>query len=60
MGTGCTSLPETIELSRFATEAGAALLVAPPSYYEADDRGVEDFFRRLFDALPDQASVPPP
>ena len=56
-GTGCTSLPETIELSRFAAEAGAALLVAPPSYYEADDRGVDDFFLRLFDALPDQASV---
>ena len=56
-GTGCTSLPETIELSRIAIEAGAAVLVAPPSYYEADERGVDDFFLRLFDALPDQANV---
>ena len=56
-GTGCTALPETIELSRLATEAGAALLVAPPSYYEADERGVEEFFLRLLESLPSEARV---
>ena len=56
-GTGCTSLPETIELSRFAAERGAALLVAPPSYYDFDERGVSAYFRALFEALPSDARV---
>jgi 4-hydroxy-tetrahydrodipicolinate synthase len=58
-GTGCTALPETIELSRFAVEQGAAgLLVAPPSYYDPFDvRGVNAYFVRLFDALPPSARV---
>jgi 4-hydroxy-tetrahydrodipicolinate synthase len=56
-GTGATSLPETIELSRFAAERGAALLVAPPSYYDFDERGVSAYFRALFEALPSDARV---
>lgn len=57
-GTGCTALPETIDLSRFAVEQGAALLLAPPFYYAPfDERGVEAYFVRLFEALPSEARV---
>ena len=58
-GTGATALPETIELSRLAVGAGAAaILLAPPSYYDAFDvRGVTDYFVRVFDALPREARV---
>jgi 4-hydroxy-tetrahydrodipicolinate synthase len=56
-GTGCTSLPETIELSRFAVDAGAALLVAPPSYYEPSEAGVLDYFRAVFESLDANAQV---
>ena len=57
-GSGCTALPETIALSRFAHERGAALLVAPPSYYDAfDERGVTAYFFELFEALPPDARV---
>ena len=57
-GTGCTSLPETIELSRAAVAAGvAALLIAPPAYYAADEAGMGAYFLRVFDALPADARV---
>jgi 4-hydroxy-tetrahydrodipicolinate synthase len=57
-GTGCTNLPETIELSHFAVERGAdGLLVAPPSYYEATPAGVTAYFARLLEALPPHARV---
>ena len=57
-GTGCTNLPETIELSRFAVEHGAAgLLVAPPSYYPPAPAGTTRYYARLFEALPDDARV---
>jgi 4-hydroxy-tetrahydrodipicolinate synthase len=57
-GTGCNALPETIALSRFAVEHGAALLLAPPSYYEPfDERGVGAYFVRVFEALPPEARV---
>jgi 4-hydroxy-tetrahydrodipicolinate synthase len=56
-GTGCTSLPETIELSKAAVDLGAAVLVAPPSYYEPSDAGVHDYYRNLFEALPGDARV---
>jgi 4-hydroxy-tetrahydrodipicolinate synthase len=57
-GTACTSLRETIALSRAAVAAGAtALLIAPPSYYAPDERGVHEYFRRLFDELPSAARV---
>ena len=58
-GTGATALPETVELSRHAVEAGAvAILLAPPSYYDAFDvRGVTEYFVRVFDQLPQEARV---
>jgi 4-hydroxy-tetrahydrodipicolinate synthase len=56
-GTGCTALPETIELSRFAVERGAALLVPPPSYYPASPAGTTRWYLRLLDALPAEASL---
>ena len=56
-GTGATALPETIELSRFAVERGAAVLVSPPSYYDFDERGAAAYFEALFAALPDDARV---
>lgn len=52
-GTGCTALPETIELSRFAVERGAAgILVAPPWYYDATSAGTTRYFTALLEALP--------
>jgi 4-hydroxy-tetrahydrodipicolinate synthase len=57
-GTGATSLPETIELSRFAVEHGAAgVMVAPPSYFPAERDGVVRYYAALLDALPAQARV---
>ena len=58
-GTGCAALPETIELSRFAAEHGAAaILVTPPFYYAVHDhRGTTAYFERLFAALPSAARV---
>jgi 4-hydroxy-tetrahydrodipicolinate synthase len=50
-GTGCTNLPETIELSRYALALGAlAVLVAPPSFYPPQD--LLGWYGALFDALP--------
>ena len=58
VGTGATALPEAIELSRFAVQKGAAVLVAPPSYYEPyDARGVIAYFLSLLEALPGEARV---
>lgn len=58
VGTGCTNLPETIELSRYAVECGAVgLLVAPPSYYDATARGALDYFLSLLEVLPHEARV---
>jgi 4-hydroxy-tetrahydrodipicolinate synthase len=55
-GTGCTNLPETIELSRHALAHGArAALVVPPTYYGADD--LLGWYGALFDALPEDARV---
>ena len=58
-GTGATALPETIALSLFALEHGAAgVLVAPPSYFDVFDvRGVTSYFLGLFEAMPGGARV---
>jgi 4-hydroxy-tetrahydrodipicolinate synthase len=57
-GTGCTALPETIELSRFALEHGAAaILVAPPWYYDVTPAGTARYLAALLDALPEHARV---
>lgn len=55
-GTGCTNLPETIELSRHALAHGAlAVLVVPPSYYDPQD--LTGWYAALFDALPEDGRV---
>ncbi len=55
-GTGTTSLPETIELSRYALAHGAlAVLVVPPSYFEPED--LTAWYTALFEALPDEGRV---
>jgi 4-hydroxy-tetrahydrodipicolinate synthase len=57
-GTGATSLPETIELSRFALDHGVAgVMVAPPSYFSAERDGVVRYYAALLDALPATARV---
>lgn len=57
-GTGCTALPETIELSRFAVERGAAgILVAPPWYFDTTPAGTTRYYTALLDALPNEARV---
>jgi 4-hydroxy-tetrahydrodipicolinate synthase len=57
-GTGCTALPETIELSRHAIERGSAgILIAPPSFYDATAAGTTRYYDALLAALPDEARV---
>ena len=57
-GTGCSSLPETIELARFALEHGAAgILVAPPCVLPGRARRIGALLRGAARALPDQARV---
>jgi 4-hydroxy-tetrahydrodipicolinate synthase len=54
-GTGLTSLPDTIRLTRHAVELGCAgMLVLPPFYFKdvADD-GLYDYFRRLIAGISD-------
>lgn len=53
-GTGTNALPETIELSRFALDRGAAaVLVIPPWYFPASTAGTVRYFAELLDALPE-------
>ena len=53
-GTGTNALPETIELSRFALERGAAgVLVIPPWYFGATAEGTLAYFREVVAAMPD-------
>jgi 4-hydroxy-tetrahydrodipicolinate synthase len=57
-GTGCSSLPETVELSRFAVEHGAiGILVAPPWYFEAERDGLTRYYDALLRGLPDAVRV---
>lgn len=53
IGTGCASLPDTIELSRYAIEHGAdAALVVPPFYFkQIDPQGLIAYYGTLLDAL---------
>jgi 4-hydroxy-tetrahydrodipicolinate synthase len=54
-GTGLTSLPDTIRLTRHAVELGCAgAMTLPPFYFKnvADD-GLYDYFRRLIDGVAD-------
>jgi len=54
VGTGCAALPETIEISRYAIEAGAdAILVVPPFYFkEVPSQGLWHYYAALLEALP--------
>ncbi len=58
-GTGCASLPETAELSRYALERGAdAVLVVPPFYFkDLDAEGLLAYYDALFAALPNERKV---
>lgn len=49
VGTGCCSLPESIELTKHATEAGVGgVLVLPPFFYkQVADSGVFSYFNNL-------------
>jgi 4-hydroxy-tetrahydrodipicolinate synthase len=51
-GTGCASLPDTVELTRHALQAGAdAVLVIPPFFFKnVTDAGVLAYYQRLCDA----------
>ena len=57
-GTGATSLPETIELSRYALEHGAdGVLVSPPSFFPSERDGTLRYYAALLDALGAEARV---
>ena len=53
IGTGCPAIGDTIELSKHATDAGAAgVLVMPPYLFKSlDPAGVIEWFRSLLDAI---------
>lgn len=52
-GTGCTALPDTIELTRRAHTLGfRAVLLLPPFYYkEVTDDGLYEGFQRMMDGI---------
>ncbi|MHA1528177.1 MAG: dihydrodipicolinate synthase family protein [Alphaproteobacteria bacterium] len=54
-GTGLTSLPDTIRLTRHAAGLGCAgVLVLPPFYYkDVPDDGLYEYYRRLIDGVDD-------
>jgi 4-hydroxy-tetrahydrodipicolinate synthase len=56
VGTGASALPDTVALTRHAFAHGAdAVLIMPPFYFKKpSDRGVAEWYRRVFDL-----SVPP-
>lgn len=58
-GSGCASLIETIELSRYAITQGAdAVLAMPPFYFKSvSEAGVLRYYQAVCDALPAQARV---
>ena len=59
VGTGCASLTDTIEISRYACRAGAdAVMIVPPFYYKGvDDRGLMAYYDAVMAALPAEARV---
>jgi len=59
VGTGCASLSDTIEISRYAHEAGAdGLMIVPPFYYKRiDDAGLIAYYDAVLKALPGDARV---
>jgi 4-hydroxy-tetrahydrodipicolinate synthase len=55
LGTGCAALPDTIELTRAATEAGCAgTLVLPPFFFKGiDGEGVFRAFAQIIEGVAD-------
>ncbi|GAB4111153.1 MAG: dihydrodipicolinate synthase family protein [Roseiflexaceae bacterium] len=53
-GTGCVSLPETIEATNYAINQGAeAAMVLPPFFFKGlSDTGLLSYYRAVCDALP--------
>lgn len=53
VGTGCCSLPETVELTKHAISLGVGgILLLPPFYYKAvDDSGILLYFEELINAV---------
>lgn len=58
-GTGCAALTDTVALSRYAIDRGAAaVLVMPPFYIKnPSELGILSYYRALCDSLPDDARV---
>ncbi len=55
VGTTSMVFDEIIELSRFAKEAGAdSVIILPPYYFPIDEAGVEAYYGRIAELLPDQ------
>jgi 4-hydroxy-tetrahydrodipicolinate synthase len=56
VGTGATALPDAVELTRHATEIGAAgTLIVPPFYLKGvDEEGLFAFFARLIESVADK------
>jgi len=59
VGTGCSSLTDTIAISRYALEAGAdAAMVVPPFYFkELAPEGLITYYEAVFRALPPEGKV---
>ena len=59
VGTGCSSLSDTIAISRYALEAGAdAAMVVPPFYFkELAPQGLIAYYDAVFRALPREGKV---
>lgn len=59
VGTGCSSLPETVALTQHATELDVAgSLVIPPYFYKGvSDQGVLNYYRDLIDQSPEDLAL---
>jgi 4-hydroxy-tetrahydrodipicolinate synthase len=59
VGTGCSSLSDTIAISRYALEAGAdAAMIVPPFYYKGiEPEGLIAYYDAVFRALPGDGKV---
>ncbi|MFH1486516.1 MAG: dihydrodipicolinate synthase family protein, partial [Chloroflexota bacterium] len=55
----CSSLPETVELSRYAIEKGAdAVIIVPPFYFkDVSLSGILDYYRAVLRAIPPEGKV---
>lgn len=58
-GTGCAALPETIELSQYAIERGAdVVMIVPPFYFkQIEAAGLIAYYQAVLEALPQERKV---